>query len=449
MVIDNYVIKDSTNLSKGLSRQELRALFQAKIRKIVSPAITISGDEMQQLENRLGGVEEVGTLLQEGIDYLRENPQHSRRTFLKAAVTGGLGFALLPYVSFPQRAEAMGCAPALKETRQDVERIDLDCNPILPLPDKGCYTGTNKQVFSVGYRREIHSGGRVHFVPYSIPAAEKEKDIIEGFVKAYGTTPTFHAFGSGLYAAANASFPREACQAAIDLRVIPVIIYVIMPFEGYKPIIKDKHDDDIREFANQAAEFEHPIVLVPFQLPNQRNRNVYEWGAYPAGQYKEAWVHMYELFEREGANKNTVWSLKLASFHPTHGHPDPFPYIPPEQYFDLIGWQTNNYEIHGQFSQSLKSLFDYNYKRAARKYPRKPQIIWELSSAYGPYQDEWLDKALTLIKEKYFSVKGVSFDENCSSSGSFRYKPIPTNESIQVIKKHFTDPYYIGSIIKK
>jgi len=242
--------------------------------------------------------------------------------------------------------------------------------------------------------------------------------------------------------------PTEKCKETIAVGTIPVIRYVTFPFDGYKPIIEGKCDKEISEFAHQAAKFEHPNILIPFQLPNQRNRNVYEWGAYPAGQYKEAWVHMYELFEREGANKNTVWSLKLASFHPAFGHPDPFPYIPPEPYFDLIGWQTNNYEIPGHFSQSLKSLFDYNYKRAARKYPRKPQIIWELSSAYSPRQDEWLDKALTLIKEKYFRVKGVNFDENCSSA-SFGYIPIPTDESREVIRKHFADPYYIGSIIKK
>ena len=93
MVIDDYVIKDSTNLSKGLSRRELRELFQANARNLVSPDVAIDSGDMQQLENRLGGVEEVGTLLQGSIDYLRENPQHSRRTFLKASLAG---LAILP-----------------------------------------------------------------------------------------------------------------------------------------------------------------------------------------------------------------------------------------------------------------------------------------------------------------------------------------------------------------
>ena len=47
----------------------------------------------------------------------------NRREFLKEAGKGAAGLALL----------ASGCAPTLKETRQDVASIDWDCNPILPI----------------------------------------------------------------------------------------------------------------------------------------------------------------------------------------------------------------------------------------------------------------------------------------------------------------------------
>ena len=161
---------------------------------------------------------------------------------------------------------------------------------------------------------------------------------------------------------------------------------------------------------------------------------------------------MHELFGKEGANKNVLWSLKLSTGRwDKWEYPDPFQYIPPEPFFDLIGWTTNdlNKPEVGLYSKSLESSFNYYYKKATNKYKRKPQIIWELSSHWGPKQDEWVDEALTSIKNKYFRVKGVSFDENCDRAGGLSYWPIPTNESKDVIRKHFSNQYYIGSIIKK
>ena len=369
-----------------------------------------------------------------------------RRDFLRKSTDVGLGLTGLLYgvdrfanlfenslegkLSLsPQEAEAMGCAPGLKETRKDVEIIDWDCNPILPIPVGGCYTGTNYQILP--------------------------KNIKLYFTLHYGITPTFHTIGRGIWGSVSENFRKDSCETLIEDGIIPMIRYVILPFEGYKPIIKGKHDDDISKFAHQAAEFEHPIVLVPFQFPNDFNNTHYPWAGYSAGQYKDAWVHMHELFEKEGANKNTVWSIKLKMGRwATKQYPDPFQYCPPKEYVDIIGWACLNI-IKPQFgyhSQSFKSLFNYYYKRAASKYPTKPQMFWELASTHGPSQVEWLDQALSLIKEKYFRVKGVMLDEQYYSGIGDRFgshDPTPTFDSQKVIKKHFTSPYYIGSVIKK
>lgn len=425
---------ENIDLNKGLSRRELRELFQAKIKDTVQSKVDVTSYTMQQLENMLGGVEHVGTLLQRVVGYLRENP-HSRRTFLE--VTAGstaLTLAGFVYGSFPQEAEAMGSVPTSKETREDVMNQRWDCNPILPIPPDGCYTGTNAQA--------------------SLMRPDMEEVLIGRFTKQYGITPTFSVIGSGIFATYNEFFPKEFCETTINLGVVPVIRYITLPFEGYKPIIKGEFDKEIREFARQVAESKHPIVLIPFQFPNEPNREHYSWGNYSSSQYVETWIRMHDLFSKEGANTNTVWSLKLkAGRWRDFQFPDPFKYVPPERYFDIIGWAPNNHckPEFGLYNQSFESLFDHYYEKAAKKFSKKPQFIWELASEQGPNQDEWYNDALTLIKNKYFRVKGVVLDESPYISGTWfgNTNPVPTSESIKKIRKHFTTPYFIGSILNK
>jgi hypothetical protein len=47
---------------------------------------------------------------------------------------------------------------------------------------------------------------------------------------------------------------------------------------------------------------------------------------------------MHNIFQKEGANKNVVWSTKLISGRWAYETMyDPIPYIPPKEYVDIIG----------------------------------------------------------------------------------------------------------------
>jgi hypothetical protein len=270
--------------------------------------------------------------------------------------------------------------------------------------------------------------------------------VVDSFKQSYGTTPAFNSVG-GKYHVNNYMFPPETCKAAIELGVIPVMVYSTQPFKGYKPIIKGKFDDVIMEFAHKVAQFGHPIVLLPFVQPNEPGRHHTPWGGYPPNQYKDAWVRLHDLFSKEGANRNTIWSSKLkVGSWPSFIYPNPFAYIPPEQYIDIIGWQANNHSAEhlGLYSKFLESLFDRYYRKAERKYPRKPQGFWELSSPWDPKQHIWWDNTLEIIKNKYFRVKVVAMDV-ISYRGDFYFDARQTPETKQVIRKHFSDPYFIGS----
>jgi hypothetical protein len=339
-----------------------------------------------------------------------------RREFLKksgqAALVASVGFE-----------SVVACAPPLKETKQDVAQIKWDCNPILPIPKEGCYTGTNMQSF---------------------------QGATATFQEVYGVTPTFNAWGIGTWATFNEYLVPDRCQELIDRGTIPVTRYVTQPHTGYKPIIEGKFDDKFKSFANQAAEFGHPIVLLPWQGANEPDQIVWHWSGPPPGQYVEAWIRMHKIFQSEGANKNVIWSTKLICGRwPGHPMLDPLPYIPPSAYVDIVGWCCSSNlksAVKAGEDLSFDRQFQSDYSNAASRYPTKPQMFWELGAS-GPGQAPWMDNALERIRTRYPRVKGVMFD--VMATPRYGYDPVHTPETIQVIRKHFTSGYFKGSAIKK
>jgi hypothetical protein len=98
----------------------------------------------------------------------------TRREFFQASA------AMLTPVAFGLFSQS--CGPSLKEVNKDAASIRYDCNPILPIPAAGCFTGTNIQ------------------------------DLIwtvKLFPKTYGLNPAFNATGSGTYSALNSFFRTE------------------------------------------------------------------------------------------------------------------------------------------------------------------------------------------------------------------------------------------------
>jgi hypothetical protein len=341
----------------------------------------------------------------------------TRRDFLKqtgkAALAASVGFE-----------SGVACAPTLKETKQDVAQIKWDCNPILPIPKEGCYAGTNMQSVQ---------GGTTNFQ------------------EEYGITPTFNAWGQGTWATFNEYFVKDRHQELIDRGTIPVTRYITSPHTGYKPIIEGKFDDKFKSFANQAAEFGHPIILLPWQGANEPSGRIWHWSGAPPGQYIEAWIRMHNIFQSEGANKNVVWSTKLLNGGwPGWEHFDPLTYIPPKDYVDIVGWLCtvkleSARRSNVQAERTFDAQFQSDYNRAASRYPTKPQMFWELGASTGPEQAPWMDNALERIRTHYPRVKGVMLDVMATAG----YNPKHTSETIKVIRRHFASGYFKGSLINK
>ena len=168
----------------------------------------------------------------------------ARREFLKAAGKAALAAST-------GLDSLIACAPtlsALHETKEDVANVKWECNPMIPIPNDKICTGTNSR----------------------IPV-----EILNDYWKThYGIGLTFHHPTWGSYDGMNDAFPTVECQKEIEQGVIPVVRYVVLskPFDGFNPIANGKFDDDIKKFAHQAAKFEHPIILMPFEQLNTTSR---------------------------------------------------------------------------------------------------------------------------------------------------------------------------------
>jgi hypothetical protein len=273
---------------------------------------------------------------------------------------------------------------------------------------------------------------------------------LNDFRREFGMLPALSPYGPGFYAFYNDWFFDESHDALNEKGVIPVARYVTSPFNGFSEIAKGKHDDTFKSLAGLIAKNGVPMVMIPYPSTNETTSQYYPWGGRSASSYVKAYIRMHDIFESEGANKNVIWStkLKLGAWSRWR-HPSPFPYIPPAEYVDWIGWQVNNHAKPGigLDYQSFKQLMMNVHDKAAVEYADKPQMLWEISSPNGKYQAKWYDDAMTAIPKEYPWIKGVVIDVmTFVSSGRYgNYNPTLTDESKEVLEKHFNSGKFRGA----
>lgn len=430
---------ENIDLNKGLSRQELRELFQAKIQDAVSSKVDVTSYTLQQLENMLGGVGEVGTLLQRGIDYLRENP-HSRRTFLKVtAESATITLAGLVYGFSPKEADAMGCAYGLIETPEAVANIKWDANPAIPVPKNGCYAGWHKDLESLGEGDfiQLFNTERVRLF---------EEDLIDYYIKDYGQGPAVHSFSDRNIT--GDFFPSKFCEGAYNKGVIPLIRYYFFP--DFENVAKGKYDEMLKEFAQGAKEFGKPFFFVPYPEVNidSRFKHVHPWAGSGGKGFKEAWARMHNIFEEIGANKYAVWGLHLIGIDAGQSFSK---FALDKNLFDWIGFTEYNLERQsGGLDRSLRELLGLqdDYWWAQTKYPEKPIAFWEFGTSDTSTQGRWIKDAYKTIK-KLPRIKLVVYAEyptfGSGVVGGPSESTVLTDRAKPDYKKAISDPYFIGS----
>ncbi len=246
-------------------------------------------------------------------------------------------------------------------------------------------------------------------------------------------------------------FPKFQVEGIVELGSIPVITWEpwLTDFDetkhpGLPPLARrDKrgladvaqgvYDFYLTEWAREAKKVRSPIFLRVAHEMNDPYR--YAWGPQNNSpkDFKAAWIHMHELFEKEGAT-NILW---VWSPHPAYGMFKDF--YPGPSYVDYVGSGVLNYGTVASWSKwwSFKEIFGDCYNRLAIF--NKPIMIAEFGSlTIGGDRSEWFAEALDSLQVNYPAVKSIVF---------FHYSDDRTATK-QSLNWYLTDDYITVNTIK-
>jgi len=189
---------------------------------------------------------------------------------------------------------------------------------------------------------------------------------------------------------------------------------LVQPDYTLAKIASGAHDAYIRDFAEQAREWEHPFFL---RFDAEMNGFWFPWGASvngnDAADYVAAWRHVHDIFNQVGATNATwVWCPNVdftRALTPLHS------LYPGNAYVDwtcLDGFNWGNTRNSAGW-QSFDKVFKDTYKRIVKIAPSKPMVIGEIGSEErGGSKPKWIKNAFQTIPRRYPKVRGVIwFDE--------------------------------------
>ncbi len=231
-------------------------------------------------------------------------------------------------------------------------------------------------------------------------------------------------------------FPKNAVETLHSLGVVPFIrlmprssldTYIEEDEFTLDRIIRGDFDKELRKWAQDARDSGIPLLL---EFGTEVNGDWFPWcGApngggqtdgygdptYPDGpeRFKDAYRHIYDIFQEEGAN-NITWFIHYIAY--------PWPevwwnkmsyYYPGDDYVDWIGVSVYGpltpYERWIEFPDIMSDIYD----ELTSISPGKPVAIleWGVTNNH-PFGDkaEWIRNALTsLINGDWPSVKAISY----------------------------------------
>lgn len=196
-------------------------------------------------------------------------------------------------------------------------------------------------------------------------------------------------------------------------------------------IINGNYDTYIRSWAQKAKVWGNPFFL---RFAHEMNGNWYSWSEQvngnKAGQYVQAWRHVYDIFREEGVTNATwVWSpnIEYSGSIALEG------LYPGDAYVDWTGMDGYNHGTGktGFTWQSFSTLFKPTYDNILR-ITDKPIMITEIaSSEVGGSKSSWITDAYTTqIPLNFPKLRGVIwFNEMADPALDWRIESSPSSLS--------------------
>ena len=240
-------------------------------------------------------------------------------------------------------------------------------------------------------------------------------------------------------------FPKAQSIELAKRGVVPYVNACIgqQMFEFHKleltDIISGQYDRYIREFAEGALAFGKAYGGFFFTTMEEANGLWYSWAGNRSN-YISAWRHIWEIFEKVGANQYATWVWEAYCPEGTFRANDPEDFYPGDKYVDWIG--INAYSVAGYRStnKSLNALMNTTYRKMQKNHPQKPIMLSEFARTNEYEQRLWIQDAYSSLKNEFPAIKAAIYYDNVwTLTGDHTLSP----GGLEEMKDIFKDPYWI------
>jgi hypothetical protein len=185
------------------------------------------------------------------------------------------------------------------------------------------------------------------------------------------------------------------------------------PYFQLRDVLDGTHDGYIRTFARDAADWGHPFFL---RLNHEMNARWFQWSEHSngnsPGEYVDAWRHVHDIFEEEGASNATwVWCPNV---DPDDAYDPLAPLYPGDDYVDWTCLDGYNYGTRGAGGagavawRTFDDLFGKSYDEVTDLAPSKPMMVGEIASTQsGGDKAGWTRESLERIPAVYPAIRAV------------------------------------------
>lgn len=350
----------------------------------------------------------------------------TRRNLVKLGISVTAGLGLSPFIK--------GCTLLTKRIQEDVENIQWDANPRIPIPKNGCYAGWHS-----GMIQDYMDMDRTRLLNRwkKVDASSVERHLNYHELKA-NCLPAVFSF-SNMHIGAD-WFPHEICDILHRIGVIPLIRF--FPTYDFSSLAKGKFDDELKSFALSVAQFGKPLFFVPWPMINRiitTKGHVHRWVRPDPEAAKAAWTHLYEIFKNTGANEYAIWGFHIL---PSDSRESIEKFKLAPKLLDWLGFTIFTIEYNWPQQNFSIDLMDA-YEWAQLNYPRKPIALFEIGRGMTKGQGRWITTAYKRIKQLP-RIKMVMYAE--TEAGFARYIGDYTGigeEAKPAYKEALADPYLI------
>lgn len=215
-------------------------------------------------------------------------------------------------------------------------------------------------------------------------------------------------------------YPVVAVELAYQRGALPVVSWepwagsaygTVQPNYALSRIIDGAFDDYIKEFAADVRAHDWPVAI---RFAHEMNGHWYPWSEQSPdnreGEYVEAWRHVHDLFEAEGAT-NVIWVWSANILRPV---PDVSleALYPGDDYVDWIG--LTGYAVA---ETTAAEVFDPTLA-ALREFTDKPLVITETGAQPSRHKADWIRDFFDWLADRPDVIGFIWFEYDQSSGGN-------------------------------